>query len=107
MLLVYASIDSLFPRICAVEAVGMGASRSEFLTPCCATRAFSADQSHREDGVTPHMSYCRICTNNAHTGHTQWQRQHSSQVICVNGKIYWISNRWGRGITIKATHDEP
>lgn len=30
-------MDSLFPRICAVEAVGMGASSRLFLTPCLRT----------------------------------------------------------------------
>lgn len=34
MLLVYGSMDSLFPRICAVDAVGIGASSKLFLTPC-------------------------------------------------------------------------
>ena len=34
MLLVYGSIDSLFPRIWAVEAVGMGATRRLLRIPC-------------------------------------------------------------------------
>ena len=33
MLLVYGSIDSLLPRICAVDAVGMGASSRLFRSP--------------------------------------------------------------------------
>ena len=33
MLLVYGSKDSLFPRICAVEAVGIGATSKLFLNP--------------------------------------------------------------------------
>lgn len=34
MLLVYGSIDSLFPKICAVDAVGIGATSKLFRTPC-------------------------------------------------------------------------
>jgi hypothetical protein len=56
---VKGSVDSLLPRICAVEAVGMGASSSELRRPCLTTRAFSASQSKRpEEGFTPHMSNC-------------------------------------------------
>ena len=36
---VYGSKDSLLPRICAVDAVGMGASSSELRTPCSAISA--------------------------------------------------------------------
>lgn len=38
MLLVYGSMDSLFPRIWAVEAVGIGARSRLFLTPCLQER---------------------------------------------------------------------
>jgi len=55
---VYGSKHSLLPRICAVEAVGIGASSSELRTPCCAMRALTSAQSHLFDGVTPHMSNC-------------------------------------------------
>jgi len=42
----------LFPRICEVEAVGIGARSKLFLTPCFAILAFNALQSQRSDGVT-------------------------------------------------------
>ena len=44
------------PRIWAVEAVGIGATSSEFRTPCSATSARSSAQFQRSVGVTPHMS---------------------------------------------------
>jgi hypothetical protein len=59
MLDVYGSKHSLLPRICAVEAVGIGATSSELRTPCCAICARSPAQSWRADGVTPHMSNWR------------------------------------------------
>jgi hypothetical protein len=61
---VYGSKHSLFPRIWLVEAVGIGAKRSEFLTPFLDIISLKASQSHnRFEGVTPHMSGCRIpCT---------------------------------------------
>lgn len=55
---VYASIDSLLPRIWAVDAVGMGANSNELRTPYLAIFSFRAAQSHRSVGVTPHISYC-------------------------------------------------
>lgn len=57
MLEVYASIDSLLPKICAVEAVGIGANKSEFRTPNSAIFFFNEAQSHKSVGVTPHISY--------------------------------------------------
>ena len=56
----YGSKHSLLPRICAVDAVGIGASSSELRSPCSAIFALSAAQSQRPVGVTPHMSYCRM-----------------------------------------------
>ena len=55
---VNGSIDSLLPRIWAVDAVGIGARRSELRRPCAAILALSAAQSHRALGATPHRSYC-------------------------------------------------
>merc|ERR1719174_2744127 len=55
---VYGSKHSLLPRICAVDAVGIGARSSELRTPCVLILARSAAQSHRGEGVTPHMSCC-------------------------------------------------
>ena len=55
---VYGSKHSLLPRIWAVDAVGIGASSSELRTPWFLMRPLSATQSHRFDGVTPHMSNC-------------------------------------------------
>ncbi len=44
---------------CEVEAVGMGATSRELRTPCWATLCLTPGQSHRSEGVTPHMSGCR------------------------------------------------
>eukprot|EP00961_Rhodomonas_salina_P190084 2564548-Rhodomonas_salina.5 len=59
-------------RQCAtweVLAVGMGARSSELRTPCAAISAFNAAQSQRGDGVTPHMSYCRMPWLTGHPGY--------------------------------------
>ena len=54
MLLVYGSMDSLLPRIWAVEAVGIGATRRLFLIPCLRTtgqRERERDKlTHRQKG---------------------------------------------------------
>merc|ERR1711972_426948 len=56
---VYGSKLSLLPRIWAVLAVGIGATRSEFRRPCCAIFVFKAVQSQRPlFGVRPHKSNC-------------------------------------------------
>ena len=47
------------PMICAVDAVGMGANNSELRIPNSATLARNPAQSHREEGVTPHISGCK------------------------------------------------
>ena len=52
------SIDSLLPRICAVDAVGIGATSSELRMPNLTSRALSAAQSKRFEGVTPQRSNC-------------------------------------------------
>jgi hypothetical protein len=54
MLDVYGSMDSLLPRICAVDAVGIGATSRELRTPWTTIRCFRAAQSQREVGVTFH-----------------------------------------------------
>lgn len=38
---VYGSKHSLLPKICEVEAVGIGATNKEFLTPCFFTSFFN------------------------------------------------------------------
>jgi hypothetical protein len=55
---VYGSKHSLLPRICDVDAVGIGANKSELRTPWTAIFARSAAQSQRSVGVTFHMSNC-------------------------------------------------
>merc|ERR1740121_850991 len=58
---VYGSNDSLLPRICAVLAVGIGATNREFRKPCFAIFAFRAVQSHRPlFGVVPQRSNCNL-----------------------------------------------
>lgn len=59
---VKGSVDSLFPRIWAVVAVGMGASRRELRSPNAAIRCFSAAQFQRlpAGGDTPHRSNCSL-----------------------------------------------
>ncbi len=57
MLEVYGSKHSLFPNICDVDAVGIGATNREFLTPYFATSSFKTSHSHLGEGVTFHMSY--------------------------------------------------
>jgi len=52
---VYGSMDSLLPKICAVEAVGIGAINKLLRTPNLAILAFNADQSQRPVGSTPHL----------------------------------------------------
>merc|ERR1711887_343919 len=49
---VKGSNDSLLPRIWAVDAVGIGASSSEFRHPCSAKSLRNLAQSHLEEGVT-------------------------------------------------------
>lgn len=60
MLEVYGSKHSLLPRICAVDAVGIGAHSSELRSPCRAMRLRSSSQFQRLVGVTPHMSNCSV-----------------------------------------------
>src|ERR1700743_3716393 len=60
MLEVYGSKHSLKPKIWDVEAVGIGATRSELRRPCLAMSAVREAQSHRSVGVMFHMSYCRM-----------------------------------------------
>ena len=57
--LVKGSTLSLLPKICAVEAVGMGATRREFLRPCSAILAFRPSQSCLSVGFTPQRSNWR------------------------------------------------
>lgn len=58
---VNGSKHSLLPKICDVEAVGIGASKSELRMPCFCIRAFSFCQSQRPlFGSSPHMSNCKI-----------------------------------------------
>src|SRR5579862_5619533 len=57
---VYGSKHSLKPKICEVDAVGMGATSNELRTPCLAIFFLSLSQSHKSDGSTPHISYCKI-----------------------------------------------
>lgn len=47
-------MDSLFPRIWAVEAVGMGASSRLFLTPCLRTHAGKYELVHKEVPIDYH-----------------------------------------------------
>ena len=56
MLLVYGSKHSLLPRICEVEAVGIGATSKLFRTPNLAMRSFKLAQSQRSVGRTFHRS---------------------------------------------------
>merc|ERR1719399_2612794 len=58
MLLVKGSKLSLLPRIWAVDAVGIGARRSELRQPCSARSRLSWAQSHLLLGVTFHRSGC-------------------------------------------------
>ena len=54
---VYGSNDSLLPKIYEVDAVGMGESKSEFLTPCSITCFLKASQSYLSClGLTFHKS---------------------------------------------------
>jgi hypothetical protein len=50
---VYGSMHSLLPRICDVDAVGIGASSSELRAPWINTSSFKAAQSQRSLGLTP------------------------------------------------------
>ena len=60
-LLVNGSKHSLNPKICEVDAVGIGASKSEFRIPCSMIDCFKACQSYRPGvGSTPHISNCSI-----------------------------------------------
>jgi len=51
---------SLKPRICEVEAVGIGAISRLLRTPCLAILERRPAQSQRSVGVTFHMSNCRM-----------------------------------------------
>ncbi len=54
---VYGSKLSLFPKIYDVEAVGIGATRSEFLVPCSITSFLKDSQSYLSvGGFSFHMS---------------------------------------------------
>ncbi|MNF98121.1 hypothetical protein D3C84_809720 [compost metagenome] len=57
---VYGSNASLFPRICEVEAVGIGATNNELRTPCSITSFLNEAQSQRPDNSSsfiPHILY--------------------------------------------------
>lgn len=76
---VYGSKHSLFPRIWLVEAVGIGANNSEFITPFLAIMSLRAAQSHRPEGVTPHMSGWRTpynWTDNSAVSKTDLSNEH-------------------------------
>ena len=63
MLEVYGSKHSLLPRICEVDAVGMGATSSELRTPLAAIFSRRPVQSWRSPpgiSVTPHISGWRM-----------------------------------------------
>ena len=55
MLLVKGSVLSLFPKIWAVLAVGMGAIKRLLRIPCWAIFSFNSAQFHRSLGVTFHI----------------------------------------------------
>ena len=62
-LVVNGSNASLFPNICAVDAVGIGANNNEFLTPYFTTSFLSVFQSQlpeRSLSFSPHISYWKI-----------------------------------------------
>ena len=53
----YGSKHSLFPKICEVEAVGIGATNKELRTPFFTTFSRKLSQSQRPElGVTFHIS---------------------------------------------------
>src|SRR5574343_1407439 len=62
MLEVYGSKASLLPKICEVEAVGIGAINKEFLTPCCITSLRKLARSQRPDNSSSLM-FQRLCWN--------------------------------------------
>lgn len=53
---VYGSKHSFHPRICEVEAVGIGATRRELRTPCSLIWARRVVQSQRSVGTRPQRS---------------------------------------------------
>ena len=58
----YGSKHSLFPKICEVDAVGIGATNNEFLTPFFFISFLSLAQSHlplKSSSLTPHI----LCWN--------------------------------------------
>merc|ERR1719347_382353 len=55
---VYGSKHSLLPRICDVDAVGIGATNNELRTPWAAMRALSPFQSKRS--LSAHSSFCSL-----------------------------------------------
>ena len=59
---VYGSNASLFPKICEVEAVGIGATNNEFLTPCFITSFLKPAQSQRPESSSSLM-FQRLCWN--------------------------------------------
>ena len=52
------SIHSLYPRICEVDAVGIGAINNEFLIPYFIIPSFNSCQLYLSLGVAPHISNC-------------------------------------------------
>ena len=68
MLLVIGSKHSLFPKICDVLAVGIGASNREFRRPCCFILSFKLFQLYiflrytgsLSVGSTFHISNCKM-----------------------------------------------
>src|SRR5688572_18131525 len=56
MLEVNGSKHSLLPKICAVEAVGIGAINNELRTPYFITSSLKISHSQREVGFTSHKS---------------------------------------------------
>ena len=59
-LVVNGSNASLFPKICAVDAVGIGATNNEFLTPLdfiSFLKDFQSQRPDKSESFLPHISY--------------------------------------------------
>ena len=59
---VNGSNDSLLPKICAVDAVGIGATNNEFLTPYVTTSFLNFFQSQRPDNSSSFIPH-KLCWN--------------------------------------------
>ena len=80
MLLVYGSKDSLLPRICAVEAVGIGANNKLFLNPYLKTNKKTNIKNY-------------ICLHYSNINKARFKHQTPKNDLPTFVTLHWIQNQ--------------